>query len=256
MSYCSIEEAWGIKMSAPPTESSLNNGIMLDGRYQGRDMMKRNVSNRLSREPRMTDRSITDASGSHVQSHQEFRNNNYEDMLQQQMNANQQLPTYNQTDVHNRFLSLLGKKDTKECMTDTASSDIAAYNSMADLQAIDLQTPLNEPMELGQYYIHESQPQSYSPEIMNVNVGKDNDKDSRSGYSTSGSSSINDENMKIIKSLLARIDVMENDIIYLKSNQSPKVLGTNIHDIILFILAGIFIIFVLDGIFKIGRSTI
>jgi hypothetical protein len=77
MSYCSIEEAWGMKTSsvAAAPESSLNNGVMLDGRYQGRDMMKRNVSNRLSREPRMTDRSITDAAGTYVQSHQEFRNN-------------------------------------------------------------------------------------------------------------------------------------------------------------------------------------
>ena len=62
--------------------------------------------------------------------------------------------------------------------------------------------------------------------------------------------------VKIIKDLLARIDVMEQDVKYLKANQSPKVLGTNVHDIILFILAGIFIIFVLDGIFKIGRTTI
>lgn len=255
MSYCSIEEAWGMKVAASASESSLNNGVMLDGRYQGRDMMKRNVSNRLSREPRIADRSITDAAGTHVQSHQEFRTNNYEDMLQQQMAGNASLPSYNQTDVHNRFMSLLGKKDTKECMTDTGiQSDIAAYNSMGDLQTIDLQTPLNEPVELGQYYTHKTDPLSvvsYSPEMaMNRENMHDNQEQEKQARQ------IENENMKIIKDLLSRIEVMEREVSYLKANQSPKVLGTNVHDIILFILAGIFIIFVLDGIFKIGRTTI
>lgn len=256
MSYCSIEEAWGIKTSAAAPEPSLNNGVMLDGRYQGRDMMKRNVSNRLSREPRIADHSINDASGSHVQSHQEFKNNNYEDMLQQQMTANQALPSYNQTDVHNRFLSLLGKKDTKECMTDLAPMDVAAYNSMGEMQAIDLQSPLNEPVELGQFYTYKADPltlESYSPEMQQLQ--KDS-SDSDKAAANAKRMEIENENMKIIKDLLARIDVMERDISYLKANQSPKVLGTNVHDIILFILAGIFIIFVLDGIFKIGRMTI
>lgn len=256
MSYCSIEEAWGMKVAASAPESSLNNGVMLDGRYQGRDMMKRNVSNRLSREPRIADRSITDSAGTYVQSHQEFRTNNYEDMLQKQMAGNASLPSYNQTDVHNRFMSLLGKKDTKECMTDTGSpSDIAAYNSMGDLQTIDLQTPLNEPVELGQYYTHKTDPLSivsYSPEMAaRENIGNEGENEGEKK-----ARQIENENMKIIKDLLARIEVMERDVSYLKANQSPKVLGTNVHDIILFILAGIFIIFVLDGIFKIGRTTI
>lgn len=65
------------------------------------------------------------------------------------------------------------------------------------------------------------------------------------------------QNLKIITEMLDRIRELETEVNYLKLKQNEnKTSGSNMHDIILFILVGIFVLFVLDGIFRIGRATI
>ena len=56
-------------------------------------------------------------------------------------------------------------------------------------------------------------------------------------------------NTKLLELINKRLDALENKINRTKNNN-------NIHDIILFIIIGIFILFALDSIFKIGRMTV
>ena len=50
--------------------------------------------------------------------------------------------------------------------------------------------------------------------------------------------------------IMKRLDKIE------KKLNKPQVSGNNIHDLILFILGGAFILFVLDAIFRVGRMTV
>ena len=257
MSYCSIEEAWGLKANAVPESSAaLNNGIMLNGRYQGRDMTKRNVSNWLSRESRVPDQSAN-SDGINAESHQLFRNNNYETMLQEQLDANKSLDSYSQSQVHKQYIDIIGDKrpacSDREFMTNT---EISPYNSLEQLQAIDLQTPLAQPVELGQFYTYKNDPLNGTYAVDTSILQGGNIQPTQHQKKVGAGSGAEAATMDLVMKMLKRVEELERDVVYLKSNQSPKVLGTNIHDIILFVLVGIFIIFVLDGIFRIGRMTI
>ena len=57
-----------------------------------------------------------------------------------------------------------------------------------------------------------------------------------------------------LKEILTRLDRMEKTLIDLRHNNTNKNKG-NIHDIVLFVLMGIFLIFILDSIFRVGRMT-
>jgi hypothetical protein len=200
---------------------------------------------------------VADGNGIHATSHQQYRNNNnYEEMLRKQMDVNGTLDSYSQPQVHSQFLNHISNSDTvnKEYM-----ENIAPYNPIDQLQAIDLKSPLAEPVELGQYYSYKTEPlldRSYAPELAMPELYPNATKTSTQNNTNNMMNMMNEENMKILKDMAARLASLERDVEYLKTNQSPKVLGTNIHDIILFVLVGIFIIFVLDGIFRIGRMTI
>jgi hypothetical protein len=82
----------------------------------------------------------------------------------------------------------------------------------------------------------------------------ENNKDTTT---TNDTLNIDKQNLKIINEMLERIRELETEVNYLKIKQNEhKSSGSNMHDVILFILVGIFVLFVLDGIFRIGKATI
>ena len=76
-------------------------------------------------------------------------------------------------------------------------------------------------------------------------------------YNNTKKSSKSNNNSKLnesLKEVLRRLDRMEKTLIDLRHNNKNNNKG-NIHDIVLFILMGIFLIFILDSIFRVGRMT-
>jgi hypothetical protein len=138
------------------------------------------------------------------------------------------------------------------------NTEISPYNSLEQLQAIDLQTPLAQPVELGQFYTYKNDPLNGTYAVDTPMLQGENTQSTQHQKKVGAGAGAGAEaaTMDLVMKMLKRVEELERDVVYLKSNQSPKVLGTNIHDIILFVLVGIFIIFVLDGIFRIGRMTI
>ncbi len=55
---------------------------------------------------------------------------------------------------------------------------------------------------------------------------------------------------KMLMDIMKRLDKIE------KKLNKPQHSSNNIHDLILFILGGAFILFVLDAIFRVGRMTV
>jgi tetrahydromethanopterin S-methyltransferase subunit G len=61
----------------------------------------------------------------------------------------------------------------------------------------------------------------------------------------------NNNNNKVLSDILKRIERLETRM---NQNASPKA-KSNIHDIILYIVVGVFLLFILDSMFKIGKLT-
>lgn len=99
--------------------------------------------------------------------------------------------------------------------------------------------------QLGKYTGHE--PREYS-EFKGVDIKETHSDIGRNnGNNTSSSNS----NNKVLSDILKRLDRLETRINQIQSGKGKS----NIHDIILYIIIGVFILFILDSMFKIGKLT-
>lgn len=95
---------------------------------------------------------------------------------------------------------------------------------------------------------------SVNSEIIEEELKETYDDINNNGSNNGGSNnkSIN-EVMKSLKEVLTRLDRMETTLTEIKYGKTSS--KGNIHDIVLFVLMGIFLIFILDSIFRVGRMT-
>ena len=340
MAYCSIEEAWGLKTNSASTAITSNNissnvyngngiendelddGVRFDNKYQMKNTNARNVSNRLSTNLRISPQTAS-SNGITVSSQQKMTQPNA--ITKPQMDlippVNTNLPMYNLPQTHKASLKHIKDNDRNDrsCnsnyQTFEPMGDVSGFLTMDKLQPMSLETNVNNPPFLNDYYDYSS----YAPSVSSYGLNSTNPNPNKNewtvqkesnplnllGYDThqdnnprfnlvgipnqlptshsysdnsamllnntpienykedmekfNNSKNTNDDkqNLKIITEMLDRIRELETEVNYLKLKQNEnKTSGSNMHDIILFILVGIFVLFVLDGIFRIGRATI
>jgi len=97
--------------------------------------------------------------------------------------------------------------------------------------------------QLGKHTGH--QPRVYS-EFEEVDI-----KETHSDVAPNNSNNTGSNNEKALSDILNRLDRLETRM---NQMQSPKG-KSNIHDIILYIIIGVFLLFILDSMFKIGKLT-
>ena len=102
--------------------------------------------------------------------------------------------------------------------------------------------------QLGKYTGH--QPREYS-EFKADDIKETHSDVSPNNSNNTSSRNNNNNNNKALSDILKRLDRLETRM---NQMQSPKG-KSNIHDIILYIIIGVFILFILDSMFKIGKLT-
>ena len=103
--------------------------------------------------------------------------------------------------------------------------------------------------QLGKHTGH--QPREYSEFKADDIKETHSDVSPNNSNNTSSRNNNNNNNNKALSDILKRLDRLETRM---NQMQSPKG-KSNIHDIILYIIIGVFILFILDSMFKIGKLT-
>jgi hypothetical protein len=102
--------------------------------------------------------------------------------------------------------------------------------------------------QLGKHTGH--QPREYS-EFKADDIKETHSDVSPNNSNNTSSRNNNNNNNKALSDILKRLDRLETRMNQMKSPKGKS----NIHDIILYIIIGVFILFILDSMFKIGKLT-
>lgn len=275
--YCSIEEAYGKNAHITNVANNINTHdyggvpgnlhnseldemVNLSGKYKFKNEFTRNVHNKRTRSKRVKNReSKNKKMNVSVSSLMNERNNiQYMDPLNDNNNS---LPYYNLNEEKEYF-------DQKEGMPPYGGPNEQLYDQFPNAgQNINHLTrheneydrdlsqnvpDYNDNFKINDYgninneVVSENVSNTVIPETNNDNEEVDISNNNKK-KSNLNKTSCNDINEKL-NYIMKKLDSLERKVSKNRTN--------NIHDIILFILMGVFILFILDGIFRIGRMTL
>jgi hypothetical protein len=243
MSYCSIEEAWGqqfVKKHDPSQmeiggvdnalyDSSLDDGIVFSDKYRLKNSHTRKIHNKRSRKQRVKKRNM-DLGDLKVQSTSDFT---YVDPQQEVVEYSDVPSAYSPS--NNNLLRSVQMGDDN--LTTRNLEDVPTlYESVAPQP--------QQPNHLTVFQEHQNN------DLQNNSTSVEQEEDLGDEHNNNQNNSNGELNelKKELQKVLQRLGKLERDV---KANNVG-----NIHDVILFVLMGVFILFILDSIFKIGRMTI
>ena len=232
MSYCSLEEAWG-----PSSICS---------RVTNKSGKKNNISYKIANEQDCSENNFM---------YNDLDNEDNYSLLPQKYNPNNLILDYNNNNTTNNNLSLdkpveLNEKLNDELDVKPHDLNYSHYSNFNELNNDD--NIANEDMEQNNNKDIE--------EDIEKDIEKELDEDSSElkhfnnkinieGFTNNTNTNI--ENFAVsLEDVMKRLDAIEAKL----SNSNNK--QNNVHDIILYIIIGVFILFALDSIFKIGRLTV
>lgn len=249
MSYCSIEEAWVqqfVKKQDPSQmeiggvdnalyDSSLDDGIVFSDKYRLKNSHTRKIHNKRSRKQRVKKRNM-DLGDLKVQSTSDFT---YVDPQQEVVEYSDVPSAYSPS--NNNLLRSVQMGDDN--LTTRNLADVPTlYESVAPQP--------QQPNHLTVFQEHQNNG-SYNNSSQTNGISVEQEEEVLDNEHINNQNNSNGELNELKKELqkvLQRLGKLERDV---KANNVG-----NIHDVILFVLMGVFILFILDSIFKIGRMTI
>jgi hypothetical protein len=227
MSYCSLEEAWG-----PNTICS---------RVKNTKGKKNNLSYTITNEKHCTENN--------------FMYNDLEDnysLLPQNNNINNSL-----LDINTNNTILNPTNSNKELDVNPNDATFFGYQNISpsSMNENDVEDNNIEKNDINENIMNENNIEENNIEEnkYNDNDDKDNEKyinkDNIEGFSNNNNNNI--ENFTAtLDNIMTRLEAIEAKL----SNGNNR--QGNVHDIILYVIIGVFILFALDSIFKIGRLTV
>ena len=267
MSYCSIEEAYGKNSqisnnisnfdthSYSGVENSLyspnlDESINLKGKYKYKNEFTRNVHNNRTRQKRIKNKNVNkNKDNISVSSLLNERNKlEYVDPLNELGN---ELPYYNLEEENNMLNNQLKEPmppfGGEERIIDfpNAGQNINHLTKHQNEYDRDLSQNVSEYVE-NYKVVNNSNNNSNTldNESMMVNTSKNELQKVDDNLNKSSCNDINEKLTFIMK----KLEALENKMTRTQSN--------NVHDLILFVIMGLFILFILDSIFRIGRMTL
>ena len=284
MSYCSIEEAYGKNSqisnnignynthSYSGVENSLyspnlDESINLKGKYKYKNEFTRNVHNNRTRQKRVKKKDVyKNKDNISVSSLLNERNKlQYIDPLNE---LGSELPYYNLEEENNMLNNQLkesmppfGGLDEEPSMNfPNAGQNINHMTKHNNEYDRDLSQNVSEYVEnYKATNVLKMSENNNSNNTNNINSNNEQNLDNQSmivnesnntleeEVKYSNKSSCNDINEKLTF-IMKKLEMLENKITKTQSN--------NVHDLILFVIMGLFILFILDSIFRIGRMTL
>ena len=243
-SYCSIEEAWGQNFNgsngSKPTNiggipsnlhhPELSEGVTFNGKYQNKNDYTRKVHSRRSRKQKIKARHQKTGPLS-VDTRADFGNVNYVDMQNDTpefQEVNQKSSCFSQTDEIPSAYSESGQSMLRPLEAD--EDEGVLLENMPPYEGIvnSVEQELNDSAR--QQTVVET-----DENVSEEDVESEDNSD-------------NSQLKAALQNIMLRLDRLERKI---KQRQT-----SNIHDIVLFVLMGVFILFILDSVFRIGRRTI
>ena len=219
MSYCSLEEAWGQKT--------------ICSRVENKKGKKGNVSYNITNENHCNENNFmyNDLEDNYSLLPNSDKLNN---MVLDKNNNNTILNTNNELSINSNDPTFLNYMNIEENNIETNNVlENNIENNNIEENNIDNDV-INNVVE--------------DNDVIN-NVVEDNNKDKIEGFTSNNVDNI--ENFTtMLDDVMKRLDAIEEKLS--KSNNKQN----NVHDIILYIIIGVFILFALDSIFKIGRLTV
>ena len=295
MSYCSIEEAWGSSQLLNKPKKSKNkhrnryrDNYNTHNKYNFMDHSNqsktykanstRGIHNRLTRKNRFVTKNINqdefDLQVSSAPESNKLRQNNKKVLIPSPVSLNDDYDNYQELDYQLEDKTLLDEyaesnyidtnnnleiMNNQEMMPNSDCMSVASYDDLEDNyheMGTDRYAPVNLEDEVIQNNLQDNvqeesevsqEDDSILEGFQNSNNDNDNNNDNLNNTNNNINSNINNNELAHI---MDRLDNLEKMI------KQKKTDNNNVHDIILFIIIGIFILFALDSIFKIGRGTV
>ena len=292
MSYCSLEEAWGTpslqKCSRVSNSSGVRNGVNYTVSNQspcGNNNNRQNINNELSDNKRMNninsrsnnnkrnrvnynlinndnnsikpvsstfneysflDANLDDGSNLYSEVPQNGNQNNVPQMEEQNLslinsenNENNAPKPLNPFNDNHAVFNGLNDDDIDDDDDDDNNNDV---NDVVET---------NNEIVNDDVYVNNRNNKVFN----NLNVNVESEEGFQNNNLNLNANSLSNGNnseltQKMLINILDRLDEIEKKINTSKNQKS------NVHDIILFIIIGIFVLFALDSVFRIGRSTV
>lgn len=249
MPYCSIEEAWGEPFSNTNNESQapkrkckknkrkriknlgmydheMNEMVEMSGKYSDKNKYSRDIHSNLTRTPRINpiEVDIVDNNVRYINpSDPQYQMINYEFKNQNQIQNQNQIKNQNQ----NSYLDLEQNSSYDDQFYPNGS--VVQYQNNRQLEPVSNFNNNNTEQNIVEVDTQEeSDPVIYQhPEVDNK-----------------------------FRELERKIDMILEKVLLLEDQLSGSTTRENIHDIILFIIFGLFVIFVMNSVYKIGKRAI
>ncbi len=271
MVYCTLEEAWGDNFNASKHkrrrkrrkntiknvsiyDPELDETVVLNGKYSNRNQFTRDVHSHLTQQPRIKQVNVS-IGDNHVEYLNED-NKTFEDRFDDTNNITG-LPQYQITDNEPEYADL-----------DTTTASNVQFDNNTQI------VPFEESYQVNPVNHLDTQFELYNAGIDNgignngnssnsSNIGNNNPKGVENNSLINNQHQnirmeISDKDKHQYHDLESKIDMILEKVMKLERivNKEPENGRNNIHDIVLFVIFGIFVIFIMDSIYRVGKSAI
>jgi len=269
MVYCTLAEAWGDNFNASKPkrrrkrrkntiknvsiyDPELDETVVLNGKYSNKNQFTRDVHSHLTQQPRVKHVNVS-IGDNHVEYLNENNQSNQNNQtLEEQFEENFDktnnitgLPQYQITDNEPEYADL-----------DTTTASNVQFDNNTQI------VPFEESYQVNPVNHLDTQFELYNADI-NSGIGNNNPNEVENNNLINNQQQnirmeISDKDKQQYQDLESKIDMILEKVMKLERivNKEPENGGNNIHDIVLFVIFGIFVIFIMDSIYRVGKSAI